>query len=106
MTEPESISDSDGDTFGPEMIMAWKSRSFNLEESFFDAFARYFSMTPVLGPRRDPDVKLFVCQRWKINEDWTLPDQQHVMSPPKGVVVPARNFGLAEQVFASLEWDD
>ncbi|ORY35525.1 nicotinamide N-methyltransferase-like protein, partial [Naematelia encephala] len=38
---------SEEDTFGPEVILAYQSRSLALEHSFFDAFELYFRMQPV-----------------------------------------------------------
>ncbi|GMK55489.1 hypothetical protein CspeluHIS016_0205450 [Cutaneotrichosporon spelunceum] len=100
VTEPDEMPHTD--VFGPEIILAWKSRSLALEESFFDSFARYFRMEPVMGPVGD--VKLFLCRRWRVTEEWQLPDLSRVMNGAPGVVV-GRSFGLAESLFAEMEWD-
>ncbi|WOO83862.1 Protein-lysine methyltransferase METTL21D [Vanrija pseudolonga] len=102
LTEPESIP-TEGDTFGPEIIMAWKSRSLALEESFFDSFGRYFELTPVLGGGWDEE-RIFVCRRWRVTDEWRLPSLKHVMAPQPGVVVQ-RSFGLVDDLFAHLEWE-
>ncbi|KAL1406338.1 hypothetical protein Q8F55_008037 [Vanrija albida] len=101
LTEPPSVP-TEGDTFGPEIIMAWKSRSLALEESFFDSFGRYFELTPVLGGDWDEE-RIFLCRRWRVTDEWRLPSLQHVMSPQPGVVVK-RSFGLVDDLFAHLEW--
>ncbi|TXT12904.1 hypothetical protein VHUM_01305 [Vanrija humicola] len=102
LTEPESTP-TEGDTFGPEIIMAWKSRSLALEESFFDSFGRYFELTPVLGGGWDEE-RIFVCRRWRVTEEWRLPSLKQVMAPQPGVVVK-RSFGLVDDLFAHLEWE-
>lgn len=85
------------------LLTAGKSRSLNLEESFFDAFSHYFRMEPVLGPH-DEAVKLFRCRRWKVTEEWKLPDLQHVMGGAPGVV-KGRSYDLVDSLFNAIEWD-
>ncbi|BEJ16289.1 hypothetical protein CspHIS471_0508940 [Cutaneotrichosporon sp. HIS471] len=102
VTEPEVDEMPPTDVFGPEIILAWKSRSLGLEESFFDSFARYFRMEPVMGVTGD--AKLFLCRRWRVTEEWRLPESSRVMNGAPGVVV-GRSFGLAESLFAEMEWD-
>lgn len=85
------------------LLTPGKSRSLNLEESFFDAFSHYFRMEPVLGVH-DPEVKLFLCSRWKVNEQWQLPDIKHVMAGAPGVV-KGRSYDLIDSLFNALEWD-
>ncbi|BEI85438.1 hypothetical protein CcaverHIS002_0508390 [Cutaneotrichosporon cavernicola] len=102
VTEPEAGEMPPSDVFGPEIILAWKSRSLGLEESFFDSFARYFRMEPVMG--FTGDAKLFLCRRWRVTEEWRLPELSRVMNGAPGVIV-GRSFGLAESLFAEMEWD-
>lgn len=85
-------------------LTAGKSRSLGLEESFFDSFARYFRMEPVTGGPPADDVKLFLCRRWRVTDAWRLPGVDRVMGGAEGVVV-GRSFGLAESLFAEMEWD-
>lgn len=62
-------------------------------------------MEPVTGGRpAEADVKLFLCRRWRVTEEWRIPDTSRVMAGAPGVVV-GRTFGLAESLFAELEWD-
>jgi hypothetical protein len=60
-------------------------------------------MEPVTGPPMG-DVKLFLCRRWRVTEEWRLPELGRVMNGAPGVVV-GRSFGLAESLFAEMEWD-
>jgi hypothetical protein len=109
LTRPESIKDTP--TFGPEIILACKfgkvnaysdkPRTLALEHSFFDAFGLYFSMNPIIGG--DSLVRLYSCQRWKINDQWEMPAMDTVMNGAPGVE-RGRDFGYIDQLFASMEW--
>ncbi|RSH77928.1 uncharacterized protein EHS24_003001 [Apiotrichum porosum] len=102
VTDPSGPVDTD--VFGPEIIIAWKSRSLNLEESFFDSFAHYFRQEPVTDGKWDAEVKLFICRRWRVTDEWRLPSLNMVMGGAPGVV-KGRSFGLVESLFSALEWD-
>lgn len=116
MTEPTGPVDTD--VFGPEIILAceWtstrtatltppgKSRSLSLEESFFDSFARYFRQEPVTDGKWDLEVKLFICRRWRVTEEWRLPGLDTVMNGAPGVV-PGRSYSLVDSLFSAMEWD-
>ncbi|WRT68454.1 uncharacterized protein IL334_005430 [Kwoniella shivajii] len=84
--------------------LAWgdTSRTLALEESFFDSFSLYFHMAPVRGGHWD--AKVFICKRWTVSEEWTLPDIKDVMNGGKGVL-RGRSFTLVDDLFGSLEWD-
>jgi hypothetical protein len=77
-----------------------KSRTLNLEESFFDSLGKYFQVTPVIGV---DGANIYICRRWRVTEEWTMPAISEVMNGVKGVV-RGRDFGLVDQLFASLEW--
>jgi hypothetical protein len=77
-----------------------KSRTLNLEQSFFDSLGRYFQMKPVIGV---DDARIYICRRWKVTTEWTLPGVNEVMNGVRGVV-RGRDFGFEEQLFASIEW--
>ncbi|EAL20640.1 hypothetical protein CNBE3050 [Cryptococcus deneoformans B-3501A] len=47
LTEPSSVADVEDETFGPEVILSYTTRTLALEESFFDALAYYFKTTPI-----------------------------------------------------------
>ncbi|WWC71520.1 uncharacterized protein I206_105478 [Kwoniella pini CBS 10737] len=97
LTEPLEPLLAEAETFGPEVILS------SLEESFFDSLALYFQTTPVRGG--DWEAKVFLCKRWKVTEEWSLPDIKDVMNGGKGVV-RGRSFGLVDDLFGALEWDD
>lgn len=61
-------------------------------------------MEPVTGGPPALDVKLFLCRRWRVTDEWVLPEVGRVMAGAPGVV-QGRSFGLAESLFAELEWD-
>ncbi|WWC90659.1 uncharacterized protein L201_005595 [Kwoniella dendrophila CBS 6074] len=96
------LQSAENETFGPEVILSYTSRTLSLEESFFDSLALYFKTTPVRGG--DWEAKVFICRRWKITEEWTLPDVKDVMNGGKGVI-RGRSYGLVDDLFGSLEWD-
>ena len=110
LTEPDDLPMSD--TFGPEVILSCKSwsnteltadqpRSLALEESFFDALSLYFKLTPVTGAAWE--AKMFICKRWRVTEEWALPDATEIMNGRKGIL-RGRVFGLVDQLLGSLEW--
>lgn len=52
----------------------------------------------------DAEVKLFICRRWRVTDEWRLPSLNMVMGGAPGVV-KGRSFGLVESLFSALEWD-
>ncbi|WVF72849.1 hypothetical protein IAT40_007667 [Kwoniella sp. CBS 6097] len=58
--------------------------------------------TPVRGG--DWEAKVFICRRWKVTDEWTLPGVKDVMNGGKGVI-RGRSFGLVDDLFGSLEWE-
>ncbi|TYJ53404.1 hypothetical protein B9479_005951 [Cryptococcus floricola] len=102
LTEPKDIDDIEGTTFGPDIILSYLSRTLALEESFFDALARYFHMSPVRGG--DWEAKVFICRRWKVTKEWALPGVKDVMNGGKGVV-RGRSYDLIDELFGALDWD-
>jgi hypothetical protein len=58
-------------------------------------------MNPIIGG--DSLVRLYSCQRWKINDQWEMPAMDTVMNGAPGVE-RGRDFGYIDQLFASMEW--
>lgn len=83
------------------LTCADKPRTLALEYSFFDAFNLYFRMTPVVGG--DSEVRVYLCQRWRITTEWQIPKVEQVMNGAPGVL-RGRDFGYIDQMFASMEW--
>jgi hypothetical protein len=77
------------------------SRTLALEETFFDSLNLYFQMTPVLGGHED--TKIYLCRRWPVTEEWSLPTMQDVMHGGKGVT-QGRAFGLIDEMLGSMQW--
>ncbi|OWZ41384.1 hypothetical protein C361_03897 [Cryptococcus neoformans Tu259-1] len=101
LTEPSSVADIEDDTFGPEVIISYTTRTLALEESFFDALAHYFKTTPVRGGTWE--AKVFIGKRWKVTKDWSLPDIKDVMNGSKEVI-RGRSYGLIDELFGTLDW--
>ncbi|WVR07525.1 hypothetical protein IAU60_004567 [Kwoniella sp. DSM 27419] len=78
------------------------SRTLALEESFFNSLALYFQTTPVRGG--DWEAKVFICRRWRVTSDWTLPDVNEVMNGGRGVI-RGRSYDLVDDLFGALEWE-
>jgi hypothetical protein len=57
-------------------------------------------MSPVLGV---DDARIYICRRWKITTEWSMPNVKEVMNGGKGVV-RGRDFGLVDQLFGSIDW--
>lgn len=77
------------------------SRTLALEESFFHAMEQYFQTTPVTGLRGE-DSKIYICRRWRTEQDWSMPTIQSVMNGSRSVV-RGRGYGLIDQLFGSIE---
>lgn len=80
-----------------------KSRTLALEQSFFDSLALYFRLEPVIGGRTE--AKIYICRRWRVTEDWTVPEENIVMNGSKEVVKGRGGFGLMEEMLGAIEWD-
>lgn len=74
-----------------------------LEQSFFDSLALYFRLEPVVGGRTE--AKLYVCRRWRVTENWTVPEENVVMNGSKEVVKGRGGYGLMEEMLGAIEWD-
>ncbi|WVO23085.1 uncharacterized protein IAS62_004430 [Cryptococcus decagattii] len=101
LTEPSSGIDMDDETFGPEVILSYTTRTLALEESFFDALAHYFKTKPVRGGTWE--AKVFIGKRWKVTKDWSLPDIKDIMNGSKEVI-RGRSYGLIDELFGTLDW--
>nr|XP_019044740.1 hypothetical protein I302_06653 [Kwoniella bestiolae CBS 10118]OCF23670.1 hypothetical protein I302_06653 [Kwoniella bestiolae CBS 10118] len=66
------------ETFGPEIILSLRGS--------------------------DWEAKVFICRRWNVTDEWSLPDIKGVMNGGKGVI-RGRSFSLVDDLFGSLEWD-
>jgi len=107
----------DDEVFGPEVILActqsllpgpWtdmidKSRTLNLEQSFFDTLALYFRLEPVVGGRTE--AKIYICRRWRVTEDWVVPDEKDVMNGSKEVIRGRGGMSVMEEMLGAIEWD-
>jgi hypothetical protein len=71
-----------------------------LEESFFDAFSRYFETQPVVGVE---GAKVYLCRRWRVTPHWRMPSVETVMQGSKEVV-RGRDFSMVDELFLSLEY--
>ncbi|KAK4688810.1 hypothetical protein P7C73_g1304, partial [Tremellales sp. Uapishka_1] len=85
-----------------DLLMVDKSRTLALEESFFDSLSLYFQLVPVTGA--EWEARVYICRRWKVTKDWSIPDKRIVMNGSKEVIT-GRSFGLVDQMFGSLEWE-
>jgi hypothetical protein len=56
-------------------------------------------MVPIVGG--ESDVKLYTCRRWRVTEEWKMPDNVMIGAPG---VVRGRDFGYIDEMFASIEW--
>jgi hypothetical protein len=85
------------------MLISDKSRTLALEQSFFDTFALYFRIEPVIGGRTE--AKIYICRRWKVTEQWVVPEEKEVMNGSKEVIMGRGGFGLMEEMLGAIEWD-
>lgn len=79
-------------------------RSLGLEESFFDSFSRYFRSELVTDGGWSPEVKIFICRRWRVTDEWRLPEQKRIMAGAPGVVL-GRSYDLVDSLYNAIEWD-
>jgi hypothetical protein len=107
----------DDEVFGPEVILACtrplplraqtdmtdKSRTLNLEQSFFDTLALYFRLEPVVGGRTE--AKIYICRRWRVTEDWVVPEEKDVMNGSKEVIRGRGGMSVMEEMLGAIEWD-
>jgi hypothetical protein len=107
----------DDEVFGPEVILACtqhlppgnqtdmidKSRTLNLEQSFFDTLALYFRLEPVVGGRTE--AKIYICRRWRVTEDWVVPEEKDVMNGSKQVIRGRGGMSVMEEMLGAIEWD-
>jgi len=107
----------DDEVFGPEVILActqsllpraWtdmidKSRTLNLEQSFFDTLALYFRLEPVVGGRIE--AKIYICRRWRVTENWVVPDEKDVMNGSIEVIRGRGGMSVMEEMLGAIEWD-
>jgi hypothetical protein len=85
------------------MLISDKSRTLALEQSFFDTLALYFRIEPVIGGRTE--AKIYICRRWKVTEQWVVPEEKEVMNGSKEVIMGRGGFGLMEEMLGAIEWD-
>ncbi len=113
--------------------LADKNRSLELETPFFDAMARYFTLSPLLSRKnyqqgegekdnliQDPfsphglqdDTHVFICRRRQhtLAEGWQIPPEEVDIMAVSGDVAgdgqeTERGWGLAEMKLAAIEWD-
>jgi hypothetical protein len=107
----------DDEVFGPEVILACtqhllsgnqtdmtdKSRTLNLEQSFFDTLALYFRLEPVVGGRTE--AKIYICRRWRVTENWVVPEERDVMNGSKEVIRGRGGMSVMEEMLGAIEWD-
>jgi len=58
-------------------------------------------LTPVIGG--EYEAKVYICRRWRITDEWVLPDIKGVMNGAKGIV-RGRDWGLEDGLFAAMEF--
>lgn len=80
-----------------------KSRTLALEQSFFDTLSLYFRLEPVVGGQTG--AKIYICRRWRVTEDWVVPEEKDVMNGSERVVKGRGGMSVMEEMLGAIEWD-
>ena len=56
-------------------------------------------------PEPEAKAKIYICRRWRVTDQWTVPTEKEIMNGSKEVIKGSSGFGLFEEMLGAIEWD-
>jgi len=50
-------------------------------------------------------AKIYICRRWRVTEDWVVPEEKDVMNGSERVVKGRGGMSVMEEMLGAIEWD-